>query len=204
MLKSIRMSFVLGIALLAVGCSAQEVDDPTLAAAVKGKLAMNAETSAATIGVVSDKGVVTLSGTVPSATERTRAEEVATKTVGVKSVINGILVTPPPAEPKPAAGETTSTWKDRDDPFYPKGEKTRQTAEKAENAISDTAIITTIRTYLLTTGIDAAEIDVTNGTVVLKGEVRTARNRSEAETFAKHVDGVKSVQNLLTVKKSAE
>jgi hyperosmotically inducible periplasmic protein len=204
MLKSIRMSFVLGIALLAVGCSTQEVDDPTLAAAVKGKLAMNADTRAVTIGVASDKGVVTLSGTVPSATERTRAEEVATKTVGVKSVINGILVTPRPAPAQAAAGETVSTWKDRDDPFDKTPEKTERAVEKAENAISDAAILTTIRTHLLTVGIDATEMDVTNGKVVLRGEVRTARSRSEAETFAKNVDGVKSVQNLLTVKKSAE
>lgn len=204
MLKFVRMSFVLGIALLAVGCSPQEVDDPTLAAAVKGKLAMNADTSAVTIGVASDKGVVTLSGTVPSATERARAEEVATKTVGVKSVINGILVTPRTAPAQPAANDTATVWQDRSDPFDKTPEKTERAVEKAENAVSDTAILTTIRTHLLTTGIDATGIDVTNGKVVLRGEVRTTRSRSEAETFAKNVDGVKSVQNLLTVKKSAE
>jgi hypothetical protein len=89
---------ILPIALIAgvffVACSSQAVDDSTVTAKVKTKLAADTQTSAIKIGVDTIGGVVTLSGTVPTDTEKNKAEELAKNTDGVKRVVNKISVDP--------------------------------------------------------------------------------------------------------------
>jgi len=66
--------------------------DAALTAKVKSKFLADTSISGLKIDVDTKNHVVTLSGTVPSAAERTRAVAVAKQTDGVKSVINKLKV----------------------------------------------------------------------------------------------------------------
>ncbi|HXT21077.1 MAG TPA: BON domain-containing protein [Thermoanaerobaculia bacterium] len=68
------------------------LDDATLTAKVKAKLAADPEVTAYAIDVDTLEGVVTLSGRVESATESAEAEKLARGTEGVKSVVNRLTV----------------------------------------------------------------------------------------------------------------
>ena len=66
--------------------------DAALTAAVKTKFLADTKVSGLKIDVDTSKGVVTLSGTVPTAAERTQAVAIARETDGVKSVVNKLKV----------------------------------------------------------------------------------------------------------------
>lgn len=66
--------------------------DAALTAAVKTKFLADTKVSGLKIDVDTSKGVVTLSGTVPTADERTQAVAIAKETDGVKSVVNKLKV----------------------------------------------------------------------------------------------------------------
>ena len=68
------------------------VEDAALTAKVKAKFLADTDISGLKIDVDTRNNVVTLSGTVPTAKERTRAAAVAKETDGVKSVVNNIKV----------------------------------------------------------------------------------------------------------------
>jgi len=68
------------------------VKDTAITAKVKTALHENKDTSGADIHVDTVAGVVTLSGSAPSATVSQRAEEVAQQTKGVRSVKNIITI----------------------------------------------------------------------------------------------------------------
>ncbi len=68
--------------------------DATVSAAVKAKLIADPEVKAMKIEVSSTDGVVTLSGSVPTAAERATAERVAAATDGVQRVINALQIGP--------------------------------------------------------------------------------------------------------------
>ena len=73
------------------------LDDATLTAKVKAKLAADPEVTAYTIDVDTSAGVVTLSGTVKTADESAEAEKLARDTEGVQSVVNRLTVGNAPA-----------------------------------------------------------------------------------------------------------
>jgi hyperosmotically inducible protein len=68
------------------------IDDAAITAAVKTAFAADPDVKALSIDVDTRDGVVTLSGRVGSAGERTRAEDVARRTNGVKGVRNELTV----------------------------------------------------------------------------------------------------------------
>jgi len=70
------------------------VDDATTTAAIKSKLVANANTSGLKIDVDTKDDVVTLSGRVGSAEERSLAEQLARNTGDVKDVRNNLVVDP--------------------------------------------------------------------------------------------------------------
>jgi osmotically-inducible protein OsmY len=70
----------------------QNIDDANLTAAVKTQLARDKVSSVTRIDVDTTNGVVALNGTVESAEQRERAEQVARKVSGVKDVINNLQV----------------------------------------------------------------------------------------------------------------
>jgi hyperosmotically inducible protein len=84
--------------LLALGaCSSTrspgtQVDDAAITAAVKAKLATDGDINPFNIDVDTNEGVVTLQGRVEKELARTKAEQLARETDGVKRVINLVKV----------------------------------------------------------------------------------------------------------------
>jgi hyperosmotically inducible periplasmic protein len=182
MKKLVLVLIVVG--LFFAGCSSQAVDDSTLTAKVKTKLATDSQTSAIKIGVDTNGGVVTLSGTVPTDTEKKKAEELAKNTDGVKRVLNKISVDPN------SLGATNF------------GDKAGAAARQVGAAISDEAILAKLKGKLIADGITGTNIDVSGGNVILKGIVDNPQKKAKAEDLAKGTDGVKDVRNQLIVKKA--
>ena len=79
------------------------------------------------------------------------------------------------------------------------------TVERGESAnggtLSDAAILTSIKSQLVANGIIGTNVDVKNGEVTITGEVDNAREKARAEEIARQASGVKSVKNLLTIKR---
>jgi hyperosmotically inducible protein len=72
--------------------SAKDVSDDALTDRIRIKLASDQVVKGGAIGVDVKQGVVTLSGTVDSETRKSKAEKIAKKISGVKSVVNQIQV----------------------------------------------------------------------------------------------------------------
>src|SRR5262245_32469279 len=79
------------------------------------------------------------------------------------------------------------------------------TVERGEGAnggtFGDAAILTNIKSQLVTNGIIGTNVNVKDGEVTITGEVDNAQEKSRAEEIARQVSGVKSVKNQLTIKK---
>lgn len=193
MKTKLLMALVIASALTLFGCTNQEVDDSTLTAKVKSKLLVNADTSALKIGVQTNNGVVTLSGTVPTLVEKTRAEEVASKTDNVKGVVNGITID------SQSIGATNADEK-IGNAIEKIAVKTSEMTQPAQ-PVNDQKILNKIKAQLVAAGGTGTDVEVDNGHVVLKGKIPNAQEKTKAEEFAKNIEGVKSVQNLLVIKK---
>src|SRR5215470_9526345 len=90
-----KLSFIVIVAALVIsltGCERRSATDTTVTTTVKNKLAADPTTSAARINVDTSNGVVTLSGAVPTAAEKSEAERIARNTQGVTQVVNNITV----------------------------------------------------------------------------------------------------------------
>jgi hypothetical protein len=86
------------LVILAIGCGSMNratpssMDDTAMKADVKGKIAEVYPKETFNIGVTVNNGVVTLTGDVNSAEQRSRIGDAAGSVNGVKSVINNIHV----------------------------------------------------------------------------------------------------------------
>jgi hyperosmotically inducible periplasmic protein len=88
-----------GAGLGTVGClsttgktAGQNVDDATITAQVKSKLAGERLATLTRIDVDTNKGTVYLNGNVDNEASKDRAAQVASQVTGVKSVINNLKV----------------------------------------------------------------------------------------------------------------
>lgn len=70
----------------------QNIDDTTITTQVKAKLAADKGSSVTRVQVDTNRGVVALTGTVESAADRSRAEQITRGVSGVKSVSNNLQV----------------------------------------------------------------------------------------------------------------
>jgi len=93
---------VLALVWMLSGCQAltgrtmgQNIDDSNTTAAVKAQLAREKASSLLRIDVDTTDGVVALNGTVESAEQKARAEQIARGVSGVRSVVNNLQVQPP-------------------------------------------------------------------------------------------------------------
>ena len=68
------------------------IDDATITATVKAKLVAEKATNLTRVDVDTNSGTVYLNGTVESAEQKTRAEQLAGQAKGVKSVVNNLQV----------------------------------------------------------------------------------------------------------------
>jgi len=96
-LRASLVCFTLAIVLVLGACSSTntagtKVDDAAITAAVKAKLATDGDINPFNIDVDTNEGVVTLQGRVEKEAARTKAEQLARETDGVRRVINLVKV----------------------------------------------------------------------------------------------------------------
>ena len=131
------------------------------------------------------KGVITLTGSVPTEDQKAQAESVAKTAAPSYTVVDEISVVPPAnsmANSSAMAGSGMAA----------------AGSSPADMAIQDKFNKEVKQKHYLKD--DHIDIAANNGDVVLSGEVRTAYDKKEAEKLAKKIDNVKSVQNNLKVK----
>ena len=113
-----RLKFGIGCiliasALLFAGCEAlklgQSTDDKTTTTQVQARLFDDPVLKTRDIHVTSDKGTVTLTGTVGTELEKAAVERIAGQAAGVKSVVNQLVVSSAPAAAAPATHEPAQT-----------------------------------------------------------------------------------------------
>ncbi len=100
-IRTLSILLCLGVApgLSLVSCTSvtgktagQNVDDATLTAQVKSKLASDRLATLTRIDVDTTRGTVYLNGSVDSAASKSRAEELASQVSGVRKVVNNLQV----------------------------------------------------------------------------------------------------------------
>lgn len=127
-----------------------------------------------------DKGVLTLTGDVDSDAKKAQAEQVAKQTASDYVVANELAVRPPTADNSQNKAVDNNLDNGIEDNF--------KAALKQHKNLDDQSI----------------SGDAKNGTLVLKGSVKTAQQKREAMTLAKNVPNVKQVVNELEVKPSKD
>lgn len=143
-----------------------------------------------------DKNAVTISGTVPTESLRTKAVD-AVKAVDARLVITDKIDVKP--------GNV-----DRKDYNEDMAREARERASKSSESIGDSLddawLHTKIRSKLFGEGEfpgGSLNVDVKNNVVTLRGSVATRADKTKAEEIARTTDGVKSVRNLLVIKPGA-
>jgi hyperosmotically inducible protein len=98
------------LALVTVGCAqltgktaGETVDDATITAAVKSKLAAEKASTLTKVDVDTVKGTVYLRGSVDKAEVRDRATQLARDVKGVREVVNNLTVASTPATSTPSS-----------------------------------------------------------------------------------------------------
>lgn len=189
--------------LMLAGCTSvssnstavRDMTDTELANAVRARLEADPALQAAKLSVSADvkKNEVTLSGDVASESLRTSAVQAAKNYRADLRVVDKIDVKPPEitrADYTEQMAEETRV-------------KAKNTGSKIGKSLDDAWIHTKITTKLAAdspSSVAKINVDVVNNAVTLRGHVKTADAKVEAERIAKNTDGVKKVTNLLTVK----
>ncbi|MFN7927914.1 MAG: BON domain-containing protein [Blastocatellia bacterium] len=164
---------------------------------IKAKIDSDARLKAANISIDGDaeKKTATLSGTVESESLRTKAVDLA------KSAQVGLVVTDK-IDVKP---RDISRSEYTDDMAKEARTKAKGYGETIGDSLDDAWIHTKIVAKLIgntTTPQRKINVDVVKNAVTLRGTVDTAEEKTEAESVAKNTEGVKTVKNMLVVKKS--
>ena len=134
------------------------------------------------IDVTTNNGVVTLSGRVNSAAEKSDAVAVARSIDGVTQVEDRLVV-----EPLPEAAATSGTLPSVNIPLAP---------------IDDGRVSTSIQAKLFldnTLKARRIEVDTRQGVVTLRGEVASDSERAQALLLARTTDGAQRVEDSLAV-----
>jgi hyperosmotically inducible periplasmic protein len=153
---------------------ASYVDDASISAAIRSKLAWSKHVNAGSTQVATQAGKVTLTGNVESAETQSLIGRVALNTRGVASVDNQLRIQ------QPQRGNSTDA--------------TQTTAE----AIADTWITTKVKsTFMYSSNVTSSAIAVhtADGVVTLSGTVASGAERQLAIEFAQNVRGVKRVES---------
>jgi hyperosmotically inducible protein len=162
---------LLAVALAFAGC--QKATRPDEKAAVANSLNSN-NLNAVSISQDRDKGVMTLSGNLASQDLKNQAESLAKQAAPDYAIADEIGVRPPEVS---QAGAVAS---DLDSAI----EDNFKAEIMAHGSLHDQSI----------------HCSAKNGTLVLKGTVKTTAQKREAESLAKHVPNVQQVVNEIEVK----
>ena len=163
-------AILLGSAMVIAGCNKSHPDEK---AAVNNSLNSN-NLSSVSVSQDRDKGVMTLSGNVDSPESKTRAENLAMEAAPDYTIANEVGVRPPEV---PNAGSVASNLDSAIEDNF-------KAAIKAHENLDDQSISGSAK----------------NGTLVIKGTVKTPAQKKEAATLAKQVPNVQQVVNELEVK----
>lgn len=134
----------------------------------------------------SSDGVVTLRGEVDNATDKQQAVKIAQNTEGVTRVEDNLRV----RGEKPESGTATGA-----------------AATADTNRLPDPWITAKIQSkYFMDGDVKGRDInvDTVNGVVTLKGSVESESEKRQAEALARNTDGVRQVQNQLTLEAAAD
>ncbi len=159
---------------IAVGCN-RNAEHADVKDAVDSAMTQN------NLGVVKvsqdrDKGVLTLTGDVIKADDKARAQTIAQQNAPGYTIANELAVRPQDQD----SAQLNSVDNKLDDGI----KDNFKAAIKAHRNLDDQSISS----------------DVKNGTIVLKGSVKTAQQKMEAAKLAKNVPNVKQVVNEIEVK----
>jgi hyperosmotically inducible periplasmic protein len=183
------------------------LSDAEITTAVKTKLLADKTVGGLKINVDTKDGVVTLTGPVKSAAERSTALRIARETKGVKTVTNNLRLetagTTGSTEPKVKVKDTTKPNDDEKAKVVIKDDTTPK-VKAAGRKVADAEITTSVKTKLLGTKDVIANdinVDTNEGVVTLKGSVPTEAQKTRAAEIARGTAGVKHVVNDLTVQK---
>lgn len=168
---SLAAAVVLAGALVFSGCKAAHPDEK---AAVINTLSNNSLYSV-TVAQDRDKGVITLTGDVGTNNLRQQAETLARQAAPGYSIADDIAVVPT------GLGATAAATGGNSDSAI---EQDFQASIKSDKDLTEQRI----------------RAQVKDGTLVLKGTVRTAAERKEADALAKKVPNVHKVVNELAVR----
>jgi hypothetical protein len=92
-----RLKFAAALFLaLVLVASCNKVNDDSIATDIKAKMFSEPLLKSASVNVTSKDGIVTITGVVPDDAARLAAEQIASKTKGVKQVIDSTTMAPPP------------------------------------------------------------------------------------------------------------
>ena len=171
-LKLFNSMMVLLIAGCLSACSNTPTKSPDVADNIRKSLDQ-ASLKDVSVSQDRDKGVVTLSGTTTTDSDKAQAESIAKSIAGSQVVANEIAVRP--------ANDAS-------------------TARKVDSDL-DNAIEKNLHAVLVKNRLDhAVKYDVKNGVVTLSGTVNSAAKRTEVEKMATKVPNVQQVVNELQVK----
>ena len=140
------------------------------------KIQPSASAESPLFSVDREKGVMTLTGNLPSQDLKSQAENLAKQAAPDYTIADEIGVRPPDVS---QAGSVASNLDSAIEDNF-------KASIKSHENLNDQSI----------------EGSAKNGTLVLKGTVKTAAQRKEAETLAKHIPNVQQVVNELEVKPS--
>ena len=95
--RAVRLVTASALVICLCGCtemagerSTRKVDDATITAAVKSKLAVDHAAPLTSVDVDTVRGTVYLTGSVPDGAAKLRAQEIAQQVDGVKNVVNDL------------------------------------------------------------------------------------------------------------------
>ena len=160
--------------LTVVGDQPTEQSDGWISMKVKTTLTFHKNVQATATGVKTQNGIVTLSGTADSEAQKQLTTEYVKDVEGVKEVRNDLVVSKP-AKPAP-----------------------KTLGEKVDDA-SITAQIKASLLFHKSTHAVATKVVTRNGSVTLRGEAKNAAEKDLVSKLAEDINGVKHVNNLMTV-----
>ena len=151
--------------------AAENIDDAAITGKVKAALVADPAAKAYQIDVDTKDGIVQLNGFVDSSAGKTAAARVAGSVSGVKGIDNNLDV---------------------------------QTSSRSPGEVIDDAAVTAkVKAALVEDPVTKAmqiDVDTREGTVQLTGNVSSESEKDRATEVARGIDGVRSIENNLTVK----
>lgn len=200
----------------------QAVSDASVTTAVKTRLMKDKAARGSDIDVKTEHGVVTISGAVPTAADKTRIGRLVRNTSGVKSVDNNLTVsgtstgTTGSGDTKIVIKDDTPNIKIKDDttPAIKKGTNAvvegskkaagavKGAAQKTADVTTDASVTTAVKTRLMKDDVaraTAIDVSTDDGIVTIRGTVPTQADKDRIGKLVEDTSGVKTVKNELKI-----